>query len=50
MKTVEFTKKHTYGGVIFEKGDKLECPDDRAATLVKAGVAKAPRAKEKAED
>ena len=50
MKTVEFTKRHVYGGVPFEKGDKLECPDDRAASLVKAGVAKTPKAKEKSED
>lgn len=50
MKTVEFTKKHFYGGVPFEKGDKLDCPDDRAEALVKAGVAKAPKSKEKAED
>ena len=40
MKTVEFTKKHIYGGIPFEADDRLECPDDRAALLVKAGVAK----------
>lgn len=50
MKTVEFTKRHVYGGVPFEKGDKLECPDDRAESLVRAGVVKAQRPKEKSED
>ena len=34
MKTVEFTKKHIYGGIPFEADDRLECPDDRAALLV----------------
>lgn len=43
MKTVEFTKSHVYGGRSFEKGDKLECPDDRAKALTEAGVVKAPR-------
>lgn len=45
MKTVEFTKKHVYGGIVFHKGDKLECPDDRAKALIKSGAAKAPKAK-----
>ena len=40
MKTVEFTQKHIYGGVPFAKEERLECPDDRAAILIKAGVAK----------
>lgn len=44
MKTVEFTRKHVYGGLVFQKGDKLECPDDRAAALVKVGAARAPKA------
>lgn len=45
MKTVEFTKDHQYGGHHFEKGDKLELPDDRAELLVKAKAAKLPKAK-----
>lgn len=52
MKTVEFTKDHTYGGVAVKKGDKIKLDDPRrAAMLEKAGVvAKATKAKEKAED
>lgn len=52
MKTVEFAKDHTYGGVPVKKGDKIKLDDSRRATMLeKAGVvAKAPKAKEKAED
>lgn len=52
MKTVEFTKDHTYGGIPVKKGDKITLDDERrAAMLVKAGVvAKAPKAEKKAED
>lgn len=42
---VEFTQAHNYGGVRFEKGDFLDCPDDRAKMLIDAKVAKKPAAK-----
>ena len=50
MKTVEFTKKHNYGGVPFEPDDRLECPDDRAALLIQAGVAKEVSGRDAGED
>lgn len=49
MKTVEFAKAHNYGGIPYEKGDKLECPDDRAEALIAAGVVKKPQTR-KSED
>ncbi len=48
---VEFTKSHNYGGLLFEKNDKLDCPEVRANMLIAAGAVKKPSAKKgKSED
>jgi hypothetical protein len=38
--TVEFAKKHIYGGIPYVEGDKLTLPIGKAALLKAAGVLK----------
>mgnify|MGYP003109929357 FL=1 len=38
--TVEFAKKHIYGGIPFVEGDKLTLPTVKAEALKAAGVLK----------
>ena len=36
--TVEFAKRHNYGGHVFASGDKLTLPSEKAKLLKSAGV------------
>jgi hypothetical protein len=38
--TVEFAKKHNYGGIVFFEGDKLTLPVEKAEALKAADVLK----------